>query len=103
MINPTETDIGRRVAYKSWRDAEFEYGRITSFNDKMVFVLYDGNQMPMATPRNKLDWVNENVKVPANGGAEYRASMDTDIVTEADGTLSFKRVPMKPSKDWNNG
>ena len=45
-INPTEDDIGREVVYRPHhardvsQSSEWEYGRITSFNDSGVFVLY---------------------------------------------------------------
>lgn len=39
MIAPIDSDIGRRVVYRGF---DFrEYGKITSFNDKVVFVRYD--------------------------------------------------------------
>ena len=46
MIEITGKDIGREVVYRpahareAGRASEWEYGRITSFNDGGVFVLY---------------------------------------------------------------
>lgn len=59
MIHPEEKDIGRRVSYKSYRDAEYEHGVIVSFTEHSVMVKYDGMQQPMAAPKNKLEWADQ--------------------------------------------
>jgi len=57
MINPTETDIGRKVIYlvDSPR-GEKEEGVITSFNPTAVFVRYGSKPTPQATSREDLTW-----------------------------------------------
>jgi len=65
VIQPVEGDIGRHVTYRT-RFA-VEHGRITSFNQKVVFVRYyerieDGHHSPRygetseATRREDLEW-----------------------------------------------
>lgn len=58
VINPTEKDIGRTVIYSSYPDQK-EWGAITSFNNRCVFVRYE-KQHPtangQATSREDLDW-----------------------------------------------
>ena len=62
MINPTKQDFGRRVVYVpthangSFGHPDVECGRITSFNDHSVFVLYDGDANPKGTYREDLHW-----------------------------------------------
>jgi hypothetical protein len=58
MIEPKETDIGRNVTYigNTHPDGKPEYGVITSFNDSVVFVRYDGKQQSQATSREDLEW-----------------------------------------------
>jgi len=58
MIEPTEKDIGRRVIYKQrWMKPEnWEYGIISSFNDKYVHVRYGAQSHSKATRREDLFW-----------------------------------------------
>lgn len=59
-IQPTEADIGRKVIYREPGDfpgAKVEYGRITSFNDRFVFVRYGQHtSTSAATSREDLGW-----------------------------------------------
>lgn len=58
MINPEESDIGRKVIYNAGYDgAKDEYGRITSFNEKFVFVRYNPHgDTSAATKREDLEY-----------------------------------------------
>jgi len=58
MIEPKEKDIGRKVIYNAGHPgAEDEYGRITSFNDGVVFVRYNPHgDTSQATSREDLRW-----------------------------------------------
>ena len=55
MIEPTKKDIGRVVAYCPVRD-KVQYGVITSFNERTVFVQYKKGCTSQATPRENLRW-----------------------------------------------
>lgn len=57
MIDPRDSDIGREVIYI--RNGDF--GVITSYNDHMVFVRYNGDQGSMGTRRKDLDWLDAKV------------------------------------------
>jgi len=59
MIEPDERDIGRKVIYqREWmKPDDIEYGVITSFNDKYVFVKYGSDTHSKATRREDLGWV----------------------------------------------
>ena len=58
MIEPTESDIGRRVIYigNTYPGGKPEYGAITSFNGVNVFVRYDGKNSSQATSPEDLEW-----------------------------------------------
>jgi hypothetical protein len=61
MIQPTESDIGRKVIYIRDRDTfgdAPEEGVITSFNDHNVFVRYGAKIHSEATAREDLEWVS---------------------------------------------
>ena len=61
MIEPTIEDIGtKKVYYKqNWMKPEnYEYGFITGFNEKWVFVRYGTNTQSQATNRTDLYWAN---------------------------------------------
>lgn len=61
MINPTEADIGRGVVYTGNYNGPLEYGVITSFNDKFIFVRYSKqhpSQNGQATAREDLEWLS---------------------------------------------
>ena len=55
MINPTLEDINQRVVYV-YQNGKSEEGRITSFNDKYVFVRYEAERNSKATLRKDLKW-----------------------------------------------
>lgn len=60
MINPAELKpehINRLVVYSAHKDARPEQGRITSWNDKFIFVDYDNTGRGKATPPEKLEFV----------------------------------------------
>jgi hypothetical protein len=44
----TERDKGREVVY-GYRDPEMEFGIISSWNERFIFVKYNGNQQSQAT------------------------------------------------------
>jgi hypothetical protein len=58
MIEPTETDIGRRVVYTGNRHpgGRSEYGVITDFNPSLVFVRYGDDPGAKGTRREDLEW-----------------------------------------------
>lgn len=55
----TEADIARKVVYQSHPGAEFEEGRITSFNDRFVFVDYTNAGRGQATDPRMLQFIAE--------------------------------------------
>lgn len=59
MVDPTETDIGRKVVYAGNRytGGEPEEGVITSFNDHAVFVRYGARTTSQGTSRQDLEWL----------------------------------------------
>jgi len=60
MIDPTETDIGRKVIYTpsgDYPDKVIEEGVLSSFNDSYVFVRFGGNVTAAACLRANLDWL----------------------------------------------
>jgi len=59
MIEPTEKDIGRSVIYTGNYNGPLQRGRITSFNDSVVFVRYTDQHLTaygQATNRKDLKW-----------------------------------------------
>lgn len=58
MIEPTETDIGRKVIYTGNRypGGKPEEGVITSFNSVGVFVRYGAEGGSKNTSREDLEW-----------------------------------------------
>jgi hypothetical protein len=59
MIEPTDKDIGREVAYRRYDTVE--RGVIVSFNDRYVFVKYGADNTAKATLRGDLEWRAENL------------------------------------------
>lgn len=64
MINPTESDIGRKVVYivrdamsREARIIDREEGVISSFNASYVFVRYGAKVQTEATSRTDLEWL----------------------------------------------
>jgi len=60
VIEPTETDIGRKVVYtgNSYPGGKREEGVITSFNQDSIFVRYGGDVGSKATDRRDLEWLS---------------------------------------------
>ena len=56
MIEPKQSDIGRKVIYRVHFDAKAEKGVITSFNEKYVFVRFDKEEQSAVTTREQLEW-----------------------------------------------
>ena len=56
MIDPTETDIGRKVVYRAAPRFDREEGTITSFNNTGVFVQYGASAQSQLTRREDLEW-----------------------------------------------
>jgi hypothetical protein len=57
MIEPTESDIGRKVIYRDLNGrGKIEEGTITLFNDQRVFVRYTTGSTSAATRRGDLEW-----------------------------------------------
>ena len=61
MIEPTQADIGRRVIY-TMPHGEMTTGVISSWNDEWVFVRYTSGDTAAATPREALEYEDENGK-----------------------------------------
>ncbi len=58
MINPTPSDIGRRVIYRDRCGyVAAEEGVILWVYEAHVWVLYEGGAAPVATGRRDLEWV----------------------------------------------
>jgi hypothetical protein len=64
MIEPTEADIGRKVVYRSFPNAEPEEGTITAMakqsgqpDPRFVFVAYPRSPNSQLTPCTKLEWM----------------------------------------------
>jgi hypothetical protein len=55
-IEPTADDIGRAVIYHDPSGRKREVGRVHSFNEQFVFVLYGEGDTPAATRRDHLKW-----------------------------------------------
>ena len=53
-----ESDKGRLVTYQPYNSAKPEHGRITSWNNKWIFVDYQNVGRGQATPPNKLSFQN---------------------------------------------
>ncbi len=66
MIEPSESDIGRKVIYTGNRypDGKIEEGVITSFNDYAVFIRYGADNQSKATSREDLEWMRPQPKSP---------------------------------------
>lgn len=58
MIDPKNSDIGRKVVYRDSSGHVVEEGVITSFNDTCVFVRYGGDTHAKGTRREELEWIN---------------------------------------------
>ena len=56
MIEPKQSDIGRKVIYRVHGNAKGEEGVITRFNKKYVFVRFGGEEESAVTTREQLEW-----------------------------------------------
>ena len=56
MIEPKQSDIGRRVIYRVRSEAKAEEGVITRFNAKYVFVRIGRKENDVVTTRDQLEW-----------------------------------------------
>lgn len=64
MIEPTEDDVGRRVAYNGGTSSfksRSTTGTLLSFDRRYVHVLYDGEDDTIPVKRKNLDWATQNV------------------------------------------
>jgi hypothetical protein len=56
MIEPKQSDIGRKVIYRVHSNAKAEEGVITRFNEKYVFVRFGKEEESAVTTRDQLEW-----------------------------------------------
>jgi hypothetical protein len=56
MIEPKQTDVGRKVTYRVDPNAKVEEGVITSFNERYVFVRFGREERSAVTTREQLEW-----------------------------------------------
>jgi hypothetical protein len=56
MIEPSQSDIGRKVIYRDLSGKKIDEGEITSFTDAYVFVRYGTGSTSAATRRDDLEW-----------------------------------------------
>jgi hypothetical protein len=61
MIEPTPSDIGRRVIYQANHQGLLEYGTITSYNPHYVFVLFNYTKQNVACRREDLEFDKEAI------------------------------------------
>jgi len=66
MIDPVESDIGRTVKYIPTHaqgdpdHEDCEIGKITGFNERSVFVLYEGREHSQGTYKDDLLFIDVN-------------------------------------------
>ena len=60
MIEPTPSDIGRRVIYRA-QHGIIEYGVITSYNDKYIFVKFNYTEHGIACSYADLEFDKEAI------------------------------------------
>ena len=58
MIEPKQSDIGRKVIYRAQSNARAEEGVITRFNKKYVFVRFSQEEESAVTTRGELEWMD---------------------------------------------
>ena len=56
MIEPKQSDIGRKVIYRVHCNSKVEEGVITRFNEKYVFVRFGKEEQSAVTTREQLEW-----------------------------------------------
>ena len=59
MIEPKQSDIGRKVIYRVHCTAKAEEGVITRFNEKYVFVRFGKEEESAVTTRDQLEWKDD--------------------------------------------
>ena len=62
MIKPMQSDIGRRVVYRSYPKAAPCEGTIISIEDQFVFVRYRDGGGTHAINRHNLEWTTERIE-----------------------------------------
>lgn len=70
MIDPQQSDVGRRVCYTGNRypGGQPEVGCITSINPRSVFVRYGDEKHSKATSREDLEWADTGLSYAQTGG-----------------------------------
>ena len=58
MIEPKQSDIGRKVIYLVHSDANAVLGVVTRFNAKYVFVRFGEEEKSVVTTRYELAWMD---------------------------------------------
>ena len=56
MIEPNQSDIGRKVIFRVHGNAKVEEGVITRLNKKYVFVRFGKEEKSTAMTRDQLEW-----------------------------------------------
>jgi hypothetical protein len=56
MLEPKQSDIGRKVICRVHSNAKAEEGVITRFNEKYVFVRFGEEEKSVVTTRDQLEW-----------------------------------------------
>jgi hypothetical protein len=56
MIEPDQSDIGRKVIWCVHGNAQVKEGVITRFNEKYVFVRFGKEEKSAVTTRDELEW-----------------------------------------------
>ena len=56
MIEPNQSDIGRRVVFRVYDNARVEEGVITRLNKKYVFVRFGKEEKSTVMTRDELEW-----------------------------------------------
>jgi hypothetical protein len=76
MIEPKQSDIGRKVIFLVHGDANAVVGVITRFNAKYVFVRFGEEEKSVVTTRFELAWMDVkrsgSTKTPGGLGANSR-------------------------------
>ncbi len=93
MIDPTDTDIGRKVVYRDMSGHVAEVGTVTSFNDTCVFVRYGRDKHSKGTRREDLAWVKF---LRASCGRVYWEDAEVNGKVDEDGSL----IPCRKGDLW---
>ena len=82
MIEPKQSDIGRKVIHLVHSNAEAEEGVITRFNEKYVFVRFGKEEKSAVTTRDELEWAGRpaaawsRLRLPMIDGGRGRTTGD---------------------------